>query len=213
MAVKKRKRPQPQYDLFYNDKLYSWQATSTAVGNFFEHLTAQLFEGYRVSVEDEFGNNPDVETVEGRSLESKGSRRSYWKITLEQLGRMVGREGAYYVLWRYERGGEKALHKQFEDTKELNDFLAANIRSCYVISPKYVRRLLSGKTYAWGPDGYHCRYLREADIFKAIEGELKLKGANFRSENHGPLRYLDWTTVPLLVHYIDDGSAPPVVPF
>lgn len=213
MAVKKKKRPQPQYDLFYNDKLYSWQATSTAVGNFFEHLTAQLFEGYRVSVEEEIGNNPDVETIEGRSLESKGSRRAYWKITLEQLGRMLNLKGSYYVLWRYERGGEKALHKQFEDTKELNDFLAANIRSCYVISPKFIRQLLSGDTYAWGREGTHGRYVREADIFRAIEGELKLKGAKFRSEHHGPLRYLDWTTVPVLVHYIDDGSEPPVVPF
>jgi len=140
-----RNRRKYQEQLFDNDPVYSHQHAAAVVGEFYEHLTAKLFNGVRLQVDDPKGYNPDIETRRGAAIEAKASARSRWLIGAEQLEYLEQRPGSFFVFWRYPYSDE-SLISRFTTKLTIFQYLASSTIEAFAVSSGYLRALTDEKT-------------------------------------------------------------------
>lgn len=147
LALRHRRPHQPHFREWAPRRpLSTREHAATALGAFYEHVTAALVGGQRVRVDRGHGDNPDVVTPDGRLFESKATSSLRWVLNREQHDRFVKKPNAYYMLWAYAAGPHPL--KDFGTVHALHDWCASHVRHAYVIAADLVERILAHSPYA-----------------------------------------------------------------
>lgn len=206
----KRRRRAYQTQMFDNEALYSHRQAAIFVGEFFEHLTALVVRGERLSVDDCAGDNPDIETGNGEQVESKAAGYARWLVRQDQLATFCLRPATSYVFWRYAYQ-QTALIKTCKTKGMLFQHLAASIQFGFRISASLLPPVVTANR----------KYLYEDRSFVEIKNNNLLdlfahppkaarkvfKRNNVTNVVHG-IRVLPYTFYTML-----DGSKPELPPF
>lgn len=205
----RRTRRKNQQELFDNDPVYSHNHAAGVVGEFFEHLTAALFKGWRVAADEEAGYNPDIETKTGQELEAKASGRARWLVTEAQLETLLSRPGSMFIFWRYPYS-RVSLIRRFDSRLKIYQHLSQSIIAAYAVSSRYIPQLLDPKKVDSMEKGQFLQVKQKA-LRLAAAGVAKLQPAPAITVRNRKASCLGITCkFPLIT--IDDGSEPEVAP-
>lgn len=206
----RRKRKAFQKELFDNEALYSHRQAAIFVGEFFEHLTAQVVKGERVQVEECAGDNPDVETPKGEQVESKAAGYARWLIRQDQLEQYCLRPAMSYVFWRYAYQ-QDSLIKTCKTKGMLFQHLAASIDFGFRISASFLPSLVTTNR----------KYLHDDKIYVEVHSKALMalfesppKTARSVRKILMPITLLHGLRI-MRYHYLTmlDGSRPEKLPF
>jgi hypothetical protein len=146
LALRPRRVPHPRFPAFDSSaRLETREHAATALGAFYEHVTAALVGGHRVRVDRSHGDNPDVVAGDQR-FESKATSSGRWVLNREQLETYVTRPRMSYVLWHY-RAPDAPL-VSLGTVRALHDWCASHVRHVYVIAADLIPKILAHSPYA-----------------------------------------------------------------
>lgn len=206
----KRRRKAYQSEMFDNEALYSHRQAAIFVGEFFEHLTAIVVKGDRLSVDDIAGENPDIETDKGEQVESKAAGYARWLVRQDQLATFCLRPAMSYVFWRYSYQ-QTPLIKTCKTKGMLCQHLAASVEFGFRISASLLPQVVTlDRKYLYEDRPYvEIKGKSLLDLFKHPPKAARRtsKKENVTNVVHG-IRVLPHTFYTML-----DGSKPEVIPF
>lgn len=147
MRISSPRVPLLQFPLFGNgveDRKCQLAACRNYVGDFFEELTANAFQGTRLKTDSTCDVCPDIQVGEKQFLESKSvgcsgaiivyNSRFHKDLAFEAEGNRL-----HYVFWQHDCRIEEGMY-----LGDLRDMLAKRVRSVTVVSLQHLSNALIG---------------------------------------------------------------------